>query len=227
MRGTRHEGAGAQTAPRTPFGVALGVLVILTACSSPEASVQYASSAPLAQPSWPAPADPMALAEQAGLVSEPAEYLTTHNHAHLDLFVDGVQITVPGGLGIKLDSVGIVATTTPDGTGHDYQVSTCPAVCLSPLHTHDGSGLIHSESRSANHPPYLLGQLFTEWGLRLDGSCVGEYCKPAALIHIYVNGKPYEGDPAAMPLASLTEIAIVIGQPPTLIPSNWPFDTPT
>ena len=72
-----------------------------------------------------------------------------------------------------------------------------------------------------------LGQLFTEWGLRLDGSCVGEYCKPAALIHIYVNGKPYEGDPAAMPLASLAEIAIVIGQPPTLIPSSWPFDTPT
>jgi hypothetical protein len=202
-------------------------LMILVACSGPSASVSYPSSNPLAQPSWPAPADPIALATQAGLVPESAEYLTTHNHAHLDVFVDGVAIKVPAAIGIDIRAPGVTDTVTPDGTAHDYQVKTCPAACLSPLHTHDPSGIIHSESRAANHPAYLLGEFFTEWAVKLDANCVGEYCKPAALIHVYLNGTLYAGNPAEIPLASLLEIAIVIGQPPRLIPSNWTFTSPT
>lgn len=202
-------------------------LVIAAACNGPAASVAYPSSNPLAQPSWPAPANPMALAQQAGLVPESAEYLTTHNHAHLDVFVDGVAIKVPAGIGIDIGASGVTDTKTPDGTADDYQVKTCPAACLSPLHTHDPSGLLHSESRAANHPAYLLGQFFTEWGVKLDATCIGQYCKPTALIHIYLNGTLYEGNPAQIPLASLLEIAIVIGRPPALVPTKWPFVAPT
>lgn len=202
-------------------------LTLLVACNAPSGSVSYPSSEPLSQPSWPAPADPMALVQQAGLVAETAEYLTTHNHAHLDVFVDGVPITVPAAIGIETKASGVTDTVTPDGTAHDFQVATCPSVCLSPLHTHDPSGIIHSESLAANHPAYLLGEFFTEWGLRLDASCVGEYCAPEVLIHVYLNGTLYDGDPAEIPLASLLEIAIVIGQPPTLIPSDWEFQNPT
>ena len=201
--------------------------VLLAACAAPSASVQYPSSAPLTQPSWPAPPDPMALTAQAGLVAETAEYLTTHNHAHLDLFVDGVQIKVPAGIGIDIKASGVTDTVTPDGTAHDYQVTTCPAACLSPLHTHDPSGLIHSESRAANHPAYLLGEFFTEWGVRLNATCVGDYCKPAALIHVYLNGTLHDGNPAEIPLTSKLEIAIVIGRPPALIPKAWDFLSPS
>lgn len=202
-------------------------LMILVACSAPAASVSYPSSNPLSQPSWTAPVDPMGLADEAGLVGEPREYLTTHTHAHLDVFVDGTAITVPAGIGIDLEASGVTDTLTPDGAAHFYAVHVCPTACLSPLHTHDPSGLIHTESRTANRPALHLGQFFTEWGLRLDASCVGEYCKPDALIHIYVNGTPYDGNPAEIPLASHVQIAIVIGQPPTLIPSTYPFDSPT
>jgi hypothetical protein len=147
----------------------------------------------------------------------------THMHAHLDLFVDGEPVVVPAGIGIDIGAVGVRDELTPDGTAHSYFVDTCQAACLSPLHTHDPSGMIHEESRAANHAPYSLGQFFTEWGLRLDASCVGEYCRPDALIHIYLDGNPFDGDPASIQLPSHREIAIVIGQPPSLIPSTWDF----
>ncbi len=212
---------------RLAAGILVIALVIVAACNGPAASVAYPSSNPLAQPSWPEPANPMALAQQAGLVPESAEYLTTHNHAHLDLFVDGATIRIPAGIGIDIGSSGVTDNRTPDGTADDYQVTICPAACLSPLHTHDPSGILHSESRAANHPAYLLGQFFTEWGVKLDANCVGQYCKPAALIHIYLNGTLYQGDPAQIPLTSLLEIAIVIGRQPAYVPTNWQFLTPT
>ncbi|MBA3687443.1 MAG: hypothetical protein H0W81_01190 [Chloroflexi bacterium] len=163
------------------------------------------------------------MAEQAGLVAEPREYLVTHLHAHLDVFVDGEQIRVPAGIGIAIGLAGVRDEMTPDGTEHAYFVDTCDVPCLSPLHTHDPDGIIHEESRTTNHPPYMLGEFFTEWGLKLDASCVGEYCKPDALIRIYVNGNLFEGDPAEIPLVKHAEIAIVIGQPPDTIPDSWQF----
>jgi len=222
MPGTQpssQRGLFASPAPR----VLIGMLLVLSACQASPPSASYGSSRPLAQPSWPAPAQPMTLAAQAGLVSESAEYLTTHIHAHVDLFVDGTRVKVPAGIGIDIAASGVRDEVTPDGSAHSYFVNTCQAPCLSPLHTHDPSGTIHEESRTANHAPYSLGQFFAEWGLRLDASCVGEYCRPDAVIHIYIDGNAYTGDPAAIPLPSHREIAIVIGQPPPLVPATWDF----
>ncbi len=212
-------GLVASQAPR----IMVSMMLVLSACHASEPSASYGSSRPLAQPSWPAPAHPMTLAGQASLVSESAEYLTTHIHAHLDVLVDGKPVTVPAGIGIDIGAAGVRNEVTPDGTAHSYFVGNCQAPCLSPLHTHDPSGTIHQESRTANHPPYSLGQFFTEWGVRLDASCVGEYCMPAAIIHVYLDGNAYTGDPASIQLPSHREIAIVIGQPPALIPSTWDF----
>ena len=116
----------------------------------------------------------------------------------MDLFVDGERVTVPAGIGIDIAAAGVRDELTPDGT-------------------------IHEESRTADHAPYTLGEFFTEWGVSLDADCVGEYCRPHALIHVFQNGMPYDGDPAGIPLESHLEIAIVIGQPPTLVPSTWDF----
>jgi hypothetical protein len=91
------------------------------------------------------------------------------------------------------------------------------------LHTHDVSGVIHTESPTKvdNH----LGQLFTEWGVKLDAECVDSYCKPKTKIAVYLNGKPFTGDPRTIDLSNLEEIAIVVGSPPASIPKTGDFSS--
>jgi hypothetical protein len=91
----------------------------------------------------------------------------------------------------------------------------------SPLHTHDETGMLHTEV--ATHEILTLGQYFLEWGVRLDGDCVGDYCTPATDIAVYVDGDRFRGNPADIPLTDRTEIAIVIGSPPERIPDDADF----
>ena len=196
---------------------AVATILTLAACQS----------APLTQPSWPAPANPMALAQDAGLTPEPEEHLVTHTNAHLDVFVDGERVVVPSGIGIDLEANGVSDELSDDGTTHEYFVpGSCDTPCLSPLHTHNPTGTIHTESKDPDQEPYTLGQFFTEWNVRLDGDCVGEFCKADAPIAIYLDGDKYEGNPAEIELTSRLEIAIVIGKPPSTIPDSYPFGEP-
>lgn len=196
---------------------AVATALVLAACQS----------APLTQPSWPAPTDPMALAEEAGLTPEPEEHLVTHTHAHLDVFVDGERVVVPSGIGIDLEASGVSHELSDDGTADEYFVhDSCDAPCLSPLHTHDPTGLVHTESKVADQEPYTLGQFFTEWDVRLDGDCVGEFCRTDTPIAVYLDGDSYEGNPAEIELTSHLEIAIVIGREPSEIPDSYPFLDP-
>jgi hypothetical protein len=52
---------------------------------------------------------------------------------------------------------------------------------------------------------------------------VGGYCKELTPWRLYVDGKPYQGDPRALELKAHQEIAIVIGTPPKVIPSKYKF----
>jgi len=104
----------------------------------------------------------------------------------------------------------------PAGTKTYGGIRLCAKPCISPLHTHDTTGVLHTES--ATPTPNRLGQFFTEWGVRLDKSCVGGYCRPQAPIAIFLDGKRYNGDPRSIGLANHLEIAIVIGSPPSTIP---------
>jgi hypothetical protein len=153
---------------------------------------------------WPAPPDPMALARKAGLDPAPTEQLVNHKHTRLDVFLDGTPVIVPANIGIDLE----VAA----------QGSPCPQPCISPLHTHDTSGLVHTESASPED--LTLGQFFTEWAVRLTADCVGEYCGPAKPVALYVDGDKVSGDPNAIKLADNAEIAVVIGTPPAEIPED-------
>lgn len=170
---------------------------------------------------WPAPDNPMALTCKAGLVPEKAEFLQYHVHAHLDVFVNGKPVLVPAGIGIDLDNSAVQSETGPDdiviGAGLSQE---CDEPCISPLHTHDLSGLLHTETKTPS--PNQLGQFFTQWAVRLDSNCVGGYCKPAVPIKIYVDGKVEIGDPTQIELSNLREIAIVIGTPPATIPREFP-----
>jgi hypothetical protein len=194
----------------------LVVGLLLAACGRPASSLK--------QPSWPAPADPMALTTKAGLEATQSEHLNTHTHAHLDVRVDGEEVVVPAGIGVDIGApTGIDKKKTLDGTATEYYVTLCFAPCLSPLHTHDPSGVIHTESIKDNQEPYTLGQFFTEWGVTLDDQCVGEFCKSDTSIAVYLDGKKYDGNPAEIKLKSHLEIAIIVGEPPTIIPDSWEF----
>jgi hypothetical protein len=208
------------------FGAVVAAVAVAAGCSSGTSSGKAAaaptSSSPAEPAAWPAPANPMARASSAGLVPETAESLQFHVHAHLDVYVNGQQLTVPAGLGIDIDNSGV--HTFPEiagATGYGGIDPPCDTPCISPLHTHDVSGVIHTESATRKYN--TLGQLFTEWGVRLDSNCVDEYCKPDTDITVSVNGKPRAGDPRTIPLTNFEEIAIVIGTPPENIPSRGNF----
>jgi hypothetical protein len=173
---------------------------------------------------WPAPPDPLRLTLAAGLRPERRESLAYHVHAHLDVFVNGRPVVVPAGIGINIKDPGVkVFTDTPDGSKAYGGIELCATPCISPLHTHDTSGILHTES--ATPVPNRLGQFFTEWGVRLGRACVGGYCRPSS-IGFFVNGKRYGGDPRAILLSNHREIAIVIGTPPKTIPKTANFANP-
>ena len=158
---------------------------------------------------------------QLGDVPENAEFLQYHVHAHLDVFVDGRPVPVPAGIGIDLDNPATVADKSANGAviGAGLR-QECDKPCISPLHTHDLSGLLHTETEKPS--PNKLGQFFTEWAVRLTPDCIGAYCTPKTPIKIYVDGKVETGDPSEIELSDMREIAIVIGTAPAKIPMEFP-----
>jgi hypothetical protein len=173
------------------------------------------SEAKGAGPDWPAPPNPMELTREAGLTPERAEFLEYHVHAHLDVLFNGDRVTVPAGIGID--------TTNPAVESDDRGVGLtreCDEPCISPLHTHATDGVLHTETKTPQ--PNTLGQFFIQWGVRLTGNCVGEFCRPEVPISVYGNGDEYGGDPNEIELSDGKEIAIVIGSAPDEIPSEFP-----
>lgn len=198
----------------------------ITACSSPTTTTPAATAATSGTPTassgapavvWPAPPNPMQLAKDAGLAPETKESLTFHVHSHLDVFVNGAPVVVPAGIGIDITNPGVRHGTAADGSDQYGGITGCDQPCISPLHTHDTTGVLHTES--ATSTPNTLGQFFTEWGVKLTTSCVGQFCQPDTTIRVYLDGKPYTGNPTAIGLSDGLEIAIVIGAPPATIPS--------
>ena len=183
-------------------------------------------------PNWPAPPNPMELTRDAVLVPERAEFLEYHVHAHLDVFFNGEPVTVPAGIGIDTTNPAVISDE--QGVGLERQ-RQCDKPCISPLHTHATDGLLHTETKTPQ--PNTLGQFFIEWDVRLDSSCVGEFCDPeiplesgtttralqysAASIAIYVDGEVDQGDPREIELSDGREIAVVIGSAPAEIPSEF------
>jgi hypothetical protein len=132
--------------------------------------------------------------EPLGLNALSQEQLAFHIHQHLDIFVDGKR--VPGGvppyIGINDDSY------------------------ITELHTHSADGIVHVES--ARKLDFTLGQFFAEWGVFLNGRCVGAYCNR---LRWYVNGVRQTGNPQRHVLKDHQEIAIVVGKPPKKIPATF------
>ena len=168
-------------------------------------------------PAWPAPDDPIARSEAAGLEPAVREHLQTHRHSHLDVFFDGEPVTVPAGIGIDITDPGVQDFPGPSYGG----IQMCTNPCISPLHTHDETGILHTEASADDL--LTLGQFFSEWGVRLEDGCVGEFCEGETDIAVYIDGEEFDGDPATIELKNLRQIAIVIGTPPAQIPDTADF----
>jgi hypothetical protein len=195
-------------------------LLLLVACgggSSSSNTSKPSNDAPeLEVPSWSLPDDPMPLAREAGLKPDTKEYLTFHVHAHLDVFVNGDPVEIPGGIGIEITDP---AVQDFGGAYGGIPEEGCEQVCISPLHTHDPDGVIHTEA--PKEAQFTLGQFFEEMAVRLDASCVDEFCTPDVPVAVYVDGERHEGNPADIVLGNNQEIAIVVGTPPDEIPDTF------
>jgi len=178
-----------------------------------------ASPSPIAAnvPAWTLPSGPMALARQAGLTPDVKEHVDYHVHAHLDVFVNGAPVVIPGGVGIEITDPA-VHKFGESGYG-GIPATGCEQACISPLHTHDTDGVIHVEAPAK--AIFTLGQFFKELGVRLDAACVDQYCAPGTPVVVYVDGQPQTGNPADIEFRDLQEIAIVIGTPPAVIPKSF------
>jgi hypothetical protein len=130
-----------------------------------------------------------------------------HVHVFVGLIVNGRQIALPDGLGMK-------------NPGADAGGVTSTASCFYYLHTHDASGIVHVEdpsTASRTTALHTLGQVFAIWGHSLSGWT------------IYTSGQMYRGqgsqlvssstytkfggDPSSMPLYGHEVIWLESGSP--------------
>jgi hypothetical protein len=192
---------------------ALAALALAAGVSSAAApGVRPAPTPKTGAAPWPAPPDALRRARMAGLTPERHEFLQYHVHALLAIFLNGKRVRVPAGIGIDIHDPAVQSGKLQDGTTGYGGIQECAKPCISPLHTHDDSGVLHTESK--HNIPNRLGQFFTEWAVALSKRCVGGYCEPQAPLAFYVDGKPYHDDPRAITLTDKKTIVIVIGTPP-------------
>jgi hypothetical protein len=182
-------------------GGGLVLLAVLsgTGKSDPEHARDLANVSGLGSkelPPWPAPTDAAGRAEAAGLSIGPMG-MAEHYHAHLDVIVNGRPVEVPANIGIDAASG-----------------------AMSGLHTHAADGVLHVEADRAGQP-FTLGQLFTEWDVRLTGQQIGGLkAEDGKALRVYVNGQKVSGDPALMQLEREQQIAVVFG------PADQKVDVP-
>jgi hypothetical protein len=124
------------------------------------------------------------------------EQLAYHVHAHLAIYADGQPVAVPGNIGIE-------------------------RTCISWLHTHDDSGVLHIEAPAAR--TYNLGAFFHVWGQPLDAThLLDRTADGQHEVQAFVNGQRFAGAPEAIPLNPYAVIVLEYG-PPFVPPPAYTF----
>jgi hypothetical protein len=142
-----------------------------------------------------------------GVGSNQMEQLAYHIHAHLAIYVNGQQKTVPYGIGIEQPW-----STTADGNSEFVN----SGAAFYYLHTHDDSGVIHIESPTTTL--YTLGQFFAEWNQPLSSTQIGPY---QGAVTVFVNGAKYTGDPASIKLQAHDVIQLDLGKVVAFAPYSF------
>jgi hypothetical protein len=135
-----------------------------------------------------------------GISCDASEGQRIHIHQHLVIMDHGHPVEIPSTIG---------------------QV---PARrCLYWVHTHTPDGIIHIEA--PKDQAFTLGNFFKVWGQPITRSQVGSArLAPKESMRVYVNGKRFTGDPAAIKLEPHADIFIEVGAPfAKVIPkfTNW------
>jgi len=131
-----------------------------------------------------------------GIPCQAAEGVAMHIHPHLTILDHGKPIVIPEDVGRPL-----------------------AAQCLYWLHTHTPDGIIHVES--PKFMTFTLGQFMDVWGEPLSRTNVaGARPGKGEKIAVYVQGRPYAGDPRKIEFAQHLDIAILVG-PPYRIPKPF------
>ena len=136
-----------------------------------------------------------------GLPALGAEGTVLHIHQHIDLIINGSPVSIPAGIGVN-EAAGFI----------------------SPVHTHDTSGVIHVESNTTRD--FTLGQFFDIWGVLFTKNALGSYrADTGHTLKVYADGKLVAGDPRDLVLTKHEEIAVVYGTASSTlaIPSNYTF----
>lgn len=135
-------------------------------------------------PPWPAPTDVPERVAAAGLDLGPMG-MAEHYHPQLEVIINGDEVLVPANIGVD------------PATG-----------AMSALHTHTTDGQIHVEADVAGEV-FTLGQLFTEWAVKLGSDQIGgEHAKAGDAVTVTSNGEPYTGDPAELRLEPNQQIVV-------------------
>jgi hypothetical protein len=124
-----------------------------------------------------------------GIHCEQMEGSVLHIHQHVAIFDHGKPITIPDDVGRPL--VG---------------------QCFYWLHTHTPDGIVHIES--PNFKTFTLGNFFDIWGQPLGKTDVaGAKPKPREHVAVWVDGRPYTGDPRNIQLTQHLDVTIDVGPP--------------
>ncbi len=151
---------------------------------------------------WSANADEAASRADAINLPDHGATLAMHEHANVQIFVDGDPITIPVNVGID----------EADGA-------------VESLHTHTDDGVVHIESSTVS--TFTLGQFFDVWGVRLSETCLGAYCNEGdATLQVFQDGAEVTGPIRDVVLEDHSVIVVTYGTPdqlPDPIPSTFDF----
>jgi len=186
---------------RAAAALLVAVAVSAVGCAKNEAATSSSStSAGATGAAFALGKDTGAAIKAAGLPALPTEGSVAHYHAHLDVIVNGAPVTVPANIGIDVTNRAI-----------------------SPLHTHTPDGIVHIEAeQDAN---FTVGQLLTEWGVKIDKNCLATYCTDDKNQFLaFKNGKA-EADPAGIVFKGHDEVVLWYGPKGTTptVPSSYEF----
>ena len=204
--------ARAERRRKTGWGVGIGVLVAAlvgglialsinrsssdsAAASASESANAQVGESNLLAPTWGG----LKGQNIDGVSSNQMEQLAYHIHAHLAIYVNGTQKTVPYGIGIEQP------WTMDPNSGSTEFVDAGAAFYY--LHTHDDTGVIHIESPT--NVEYTLGQFFAEWNQTLSSTQIGSN---TGAVTTFVNGAKYAGDPSTIKLTAHEVIQLDLGK---------------
>src|ERR1700738_3346681 len=124
-----------------------------------------------------------------GIRCDRMEGAVLHIHQHLAVRDHGKPVTVPDDVGRPI--VG---------------------QCFYWLHTHTADGIIHVESPNFN--TFTLGNFFDVWGQPLGKTNVaGAKPRKGEHVAVWVDGRPYTGDPRKIELTQHLDVTIDVGPP--------------